>query len=438
MKRFNGFFYLFVLLSVTIVLARPGDNTSLTQAMDLLLQNKYDQAVQKLTTLIADDPQNVRAYRLLGAAYQSLRQYDKAAEAFSKALELDPADVRIGVALGKALFQAGRYPAAEKALLKALQSDSANISARIQLARLYFQQGKYRLALPVYRSLIRENPVNSYFLKQAGKCAAKLGNHKSAVRYLEKALKLNTEDLEIYILLFNQFKKQEDWESVLPVVNTGLAVYPSNPKLLLARGDAYFSLQKYDKAAADYLNAMNRGDTTAYLFKKLGVSYYYINDFGAALLALQKSVQKNAQDPIAFYILGLTQKELNMPDKAISSLNKALRLSVPDYISDVYFHLADSYNKNKQYRQALDAYKKVLEYNPQRKLVLFYMATIYDRYYKDRQTPLRYYQKFLEEAPDDVEARYKNYALERMKTIREKLHFQKGRKLQQKGGQNEN
>jgi tetratricopeptide (TPR) repeat protein len=84
------------------------------------------------------------------------------------------------------------------------------------------------------------------------------------------------------------------------------------------------------------------------------------------------------------------------------------------------------------YSKALEYYKEIMKIAPERKIVLFYMATLYEKYYKDLNVPLQYYQKFLDQADETVPRRYKTYALEHMKALKEKLHFQKGKRRKEK------
>ncbi len=400
----------------------------LLKAQSTMLSGNYTAAVSQLERLLKQEPQNTQALILLGHAYSALQRYDQALAVFERAVKLEPENTAILFALGKTRLQLGHLTEAEKIFRQMLRRDSAFIAARIQLAKLFIQKESYAEALPLYESLLREQPGNGFYLKQAGICAYKLGRRPAAIRYFHKALEQNPRDAASYVYLFNLYKKKEDWQAALQIAANGLHYYPRSAKLHLARGDAFFEQKKYDQAVGDYLQAMDAGDSSAYLFKKLGLSYYHIDDLAAALLALQNAVRKDKEDPLSLYYLGLTYKELGAKDKAIQRLNQTIRAAIPSYIADVYFELADSYQQNGQYEQALGAYQKVYEFDPQRKLIWFYIAMIYDRHLKERQTALRYYQRFLEEAPEEMAARYREWTLERMKSLREAIHFENGRK----------
>ncbi len=406
-------------------------NPTYTQAVDAFSKNHFTQARQLIHRFLQQHPDDPAALNLLGNIYLSTQNYTKAIQIFQKLQNLTPHDASIALNLGKALEKNGQYTQALSQYQQAVQDSALTQIAQVLMAQLYFKQNQFSRALALYQQLIKRSPTNSYFHKQAARCLLKQSPiSPQAENHLHKALQLNHKDLDVYILLFNLYKKKEAWAQALQTIQQGLLHYPHNTQLLIAAGDAYFASQKYFKAITQYKNALQAGDSSAYLFKKLGASYYYTNNFPSALLALKKSIRKDQQDPIPFYFLGLTQKALALPKKAIVSFEQAIRLSLPSYLPDIYFHLAESYQRQKVYSKAIAMYKKVLEMDSTQIMPLFYLATIYDQYYKDRQVPLRYYQQFLEKANETVAQRYKDYALERLQAIREQLHFQKGRKKQ--------
>ncbi|APF17183.1 Tetratricopeptide TPR_1 repeat-containing protein [Caldithrix abyssi DSM 13497] len=421
--------YLVIFLLLLLSQLLFAQNQTLQKALIDFSQNRYAQAEKLLfqhAQTHADDPTPLN---LLGHIYMNRQNFKKAIQVFQKAQELRPDDGAIALNLGKALEKTGYFTLAQRQYLRAMQDTSLTRLAKMALAQLYYKQSHFKKALKLYRELIKYDARNGYFFKQAGRCALKVSKDiGQAETYLQQALRFTPGDLDVYVLLYNLYKKKNDWPNALQIAQQGLIQFPQNRQLLLVVGDSYFATGKYDQAISPYRSALQAGDSSAYVFKKLGAAYYYLNDYPSALLSLKKSVKRDDQDPITYYFLGLTQKALNLKKAAIVSLNKAVSLSLPDFLTDIYFHLAEAYQKQKKYTRAIAMYKKLMETDSSQVMPLFYLATIYDDYYEDRQTPLRYYKKFLEQAGDSVDERYKNYALERMKIIREKLHFLKGRK----------
>ncbi|MCD6376734.1 MAG: tetratricopeptide repeat protein [Caldisericaceae bacterium] len=421
LKRFTIIF-LFTLTSNLI------GQDLLSKALEAFGNNQFQEAQVSINNYLQKHPQDAMAFNWLGQIQLAMQNFPQAVDAFNQAHKLSPDDASITLNLARALEKNGQTSEAIQLLKTLSASDNLAFVVKQLLASLYFDQGQYDQAFTIYQRLAEKRQENSYYFKQAGRCALKLTALPEAETYLQKALQLNNKDNDLYILLFNLYKNQQKWPQALQIVQQGLIQFPQDARLLLAAGDSYFAVKKYYQAIAHYQKARQQGDSSAYLYKKLGAAYYYANDYSSALLALKKSIKKDNKDPISFYFLGLVQKELSLNDKAIGSFQKAIALSLPGYLPDVYFHLADAFQKKKQYASAINFYKKVLETDTTRVMPLFYLATIYDAYYKDRQIPLKYYQKFLERADASIPERYKTFALERMEKIREQLHFQKGRK----------
>ena len=84
------------------------------------------------------------------------------------------------------------------ALATSLPSDAA---AHLQAAQLFEQAQDYPNALAQYEEVLRLNPANSSALAGAGQAAYRTGNYATAQRYLEAAVKANSQDGESRELL---------------------------------------------------------------------------------------------------------------------------------------------------------------------------------------------------------------------------------------------
>ncbi|PID62522.1 MAG: hypothetical protein CR986_01170 [Ignavibacteriae bacterium] len=62
-----------------------------------------------------------------------------------------------------------------------------------------------------------------------------------------------------------------------------------------------------------------------------------------------------------------------------------------------------------------------------RKVLLFYLANVYDRYYADKSVALNYYRKFTKEAKD-VDENLISYSLYRIKELTQEEDFWKKKK----------
>lgn len=401
-------------------------SNSLSAVRLALLRGEETRALNLLQQVIKEQPQNAQAFYLTGMVYKETSRYNLALTFLQKAQRLNRADLQTKIVLARVYEKLGQTPQAIQTYLRVLQNDSLNLPAQSSLAAIYFKEKQIPEAVRLYDKLHKKHPNNSYFLRRLGICLFKLKKYKQASGRFLQTLKINKKDLRAYLYLGHSYQKSEQWPAALQAVSNGLQVYPQNHSLLKLNGDLLFQTKKYAQAVENYLAVVKDGRASPNLYKKLGLSYFYLNNFAPALLALKKSIQADSSDALSYYYLGLVYKKLGNYKKSSDLLESALKKMIPDYLPDVYSDLAYCYDRQKNYGEAIQAYKKALNIDSECKLNLFFIASIYDRYYKDRQSPLDYYKRFLDEAPD-APARYKDYALERVKALNEKIFFQKKR-----------
>ncbi len=76
----------------------------------------YEDAIGKLTRLIADEPENADAYNYLGYSNRKLGRMDQARNWYGKALEIDPRHLGANEYLGELYVQTGEMEKAEAQL----------------------------------------------------------------------------------------------------------------------------------------------------------------------------------------------------------------------------------------------------------------------------------------------------------------------------------
>jgi predicted Zn-dependent protease len=86
------------------------------EAIELQQAGKLDEAVAKLESLVADQPDFALAHAALSVFYGKLDRHDKAVEHAQKVCELDPDDPFSFMAMSLICQRAGRREEAEKAM----------------------------------------------------------------------------------------------------------------------------------------------------------------------------------------------------------------------------------------------------------------------------------------------------------------------------------
>ncbi len=413
------------MLFILILFIQHVGAQSLDAAKLALLKEDYVRVIEllKMQSKTSAIPE---AHYLSALAYKGLGRFNAAIKQLRQMYAVRPKDTELLLLMGKVYEGLGNMPGARQMYSDVLKQDSLNRSARLNLAAVYFQENNFRKAEVLYHGLLKDEPGNAYFLRKTGICQFRAKQFQKAVNTLGKALRENEQDVISAFYLGNAYLKLKQLPTALQATLNGLRVHPKNRRLLKLKADILFVQNDFNQAATVYRNLVLHYDVSADVYKKLGLSSYYINRFPQAMLAFKKALRADSTDAVSFYYLALVHKKLGNYNESIPLFNKAVHLLIPDYLPDVYAQLADSYDNQNQYREAIYAYKQALQLAPERKIYLFFIASLYDRFYKDKQMALDQYQRFLEQAPQ-ADKRYTEYALERMKALKEKLHFQKGR-----------
>ncbi|MBK9075654.1 MAG: tetratricopeptide repeat protein [Flavobacteriales bacterium] len=194
-------------------------------------EQQHQQAVTIFTGVIAQMPDQARAWYYRGISRDALGDAVGALHDLDRALLLTPKDHNIRLKRAEAYIHAGRYEEAETDLgvIIAEQPEHAiGVHARFDLGQVHMALGNYETALTVYTDLVEREPHAAKAYCNRGIAQSKLGAQEAAVADLSKALLLD-------------------------------------PDLTMAYGSraiALIALDRRDEACQDLVQARERGDAS--------------------------------------------------------------------------------------------------------------------------------------------------------------------------------
>ncbi len=366
----------------------------------MLMENKYEESLTVLDSILVYDSTNVNAYYYQSICYQYLSDYRKASAALKKALIYKPDDINIMVSLGNNLSASGQLSDAENILSKAFLLDSTNNRLLISFGKVLMQKHDWVEALKIYNVLIQIDSSNSFYYEQAGKCNILLMNRDAAIVNLQIAHRLNSLNELTIMELSNLYYAKKQFISAMRIINDGLAVYPLSCEFWTRKGDIFLGMKNYTGALSCYDCSLKLGDSSFTNLKNSGLCFYLTGEYDSAAIFLGNAVELNKKDPTSYFYLGASYKEMNNYNDAIQNFFAALKLLKNDYLPGVYTQLASSYYSLKDYRKALYFYKDALEEAPRKFQLNLYIASVYERLYKDKSVAMRYYKKFLADSAE--------------------------------------
>ena len=157
----------------------------------LLDAGQLDPAVAAMTRAIALEPDALRHYQCLGAAYVRHGQLKLADKAFARAVALDPKDVRTRVEIGGLYLTAGYEKDAERLFRQALRLRPGPVT-HMAIGLTCMRSGHRDAAHRHFKHVLKEN--DPLTLRVLGKMLNDLGREAEAVRYLERIVELEPSD----------------------------------------------------------------------------------------------------------------------------------------------------------------------------------------------------------------------------------------------------
>lgn len=198
-------------------------------------------ALEIVTRVLADDPNNAEAYRIKGYAHEIQKEYELAVEAYNTSIKLDPTTALTYSSRGHAQDLRGDETAALTDYKTALDLDPSLDHANLNIARVYFRNGSVDLATDHLKRVVEESSNTS--LKAAaeqilGVIDLSKNNNLSAKGHFNTALMYDNKLTTAYVgrgeatfaLYFDELKTKPElraepmYDAVFADINSALEI----------------------------------------------------------------------------------------------------------------------------------------------------------------------------------------------------------------------
>lgn len=401
--------------------------------------NQLDKAEAVLRDAIKVDPEDQKRGLLLAQFLASRRSGEAAEKELLVMIQNAPKSKSYQLRFGLAkLYEAMGKP--DKALQ--VYQDIANLDktgpdatkANEQSARLKLAAGKISEAEKIISDILKTNPQDIDALLLRGKIELSRGDTKDAVIDFRSVLKAQPDSIEVIGLLAKAYIGNKEPQLARDTFDNAVSLYPDKLDIRLARADFLGSISDYDGALKD-VDAILAKDP-----KNLGAIQTKIKilatqkDWPAAEVYLSKVKDMLPDQPIGYYWLGMTYQAQKKFDKAVVEFESALQKSPqsPDILSELvktlvvdgksnqgitrlnqivkdspnnasaYMLLGDIYANQKNYPEAGNAFKKVIQLTPKNSGAYIALAKL-DLVRGDTKTAIQVLQQGLVAIPENIQ-----------------------------------
>lgn len=351
--------------------------------------------------------------------YISAYQFDSALETLAECYIREPENMDYLSRIAYCHTQLGRFRDAKMYYSKILKLDSLNAIAMSSLGSLYEKELNYVKAREYYGRLIEIDTSNSYYFKRNGYLALRVDKPLEALHHFSRAYRLNDKDLEVIDMMCSIYLALGAFEPIEGLLREGLSLDSKNIKLLQTKARLMQKLKDHEAVVEAIEKTMVQGDTSDYYQMMVGVAYLKIDSVDKAFEHLSAIVKRGEDSEHTHHYLGLAYIEKEELDSSVVHLEKAAKMGISEKMGIYHADLANVKQMQYQYKDAIRHYEEAFSYSNKAEH-LFHIARNSDLYYKDKRIANKYYKRYLATGNE----KFKQYTLDRMKQLREIIHFQ--------------
>lgn len=332
----------------------------------------------------------------LGTLYQMNKEDAKAADIYRRLLSFYPNNITVRERLIHLYYKLGEEKQAEREMEEIRKKSKPGDPGRQSLGLIYLRHGKLDESIAELDLIVRawpdddksryylatayeekedhekalehfgQIPEDSEFYANAMIHAAYIfetqGKYDEAVDILEKALAVDKEKIDLYLMLASVFESKKDYDKALEVIDRGLELDEKSEELIFRKGVILDKKGEKEQCLVQMKSILEINPGHADALNYIGYTYA---EQGIRLDEAKAMIEKALESkPDSGYIidsLGWVYFQKGRYDEALKYLEKASSLVPND--PTILEHLGDVYFKKGMYRESLKTYEKSLTLN---------------------------------------------------------------------------
>ena len=227
--------------------------------------------------------------------------FDNALKAIQMAMRQYPTTASFTLKKSRYFSLIGRPDMALK-LLQSVEAEDAEFY--MIYGQVLIQQGQPAKAIEQYTKALDDEYFKEVATINIAYGYEQLGNFKSAIEWLQKALLINPNNEQVLSDLDFCYELTGMQEEAVKFYNEFLENNPFNDIAWFNLGESYFAMENYEQAmnAYDYAISINRAFVPAYFNK--GNALTALERYDEAIEAYRETLPLDASDALTYYYIG--------------------------------------------------------------------------------------------------------------------------------------
>ena len=395
---------------------------------------QYDKARSVLKDMAEAFPESSQPYLQLATLDMREHKLESAGKNLDKAIEITPEDANLKVAVADFMVKQYKMDEAEKLYLEAIEKAEEKENIKAKLANFYFDLRRYDEAKQEMDVVLASNPKNGiaklveakfelkegkfneslditsaltgdypnwgevYFIKAMGHYNLK--ENELAKNALLEAIAKDPAHSKAHSLLGLLLLQEGDFEEAKKEAATALQIDAKNFQAALTLAKSALFSKEFENAEKMFSDLDSKIPNNVEILGNLGLAYLGMKQPEDAKAAFEKILSIQPGNAKAFmFMLKMAQQE-GKNKQALLEMTREQLDKAPDSAS-LNMLFGDLMVSTQQLDEALEAYKKAQELDPQNPGPYSKSALIYRKQGKTDQA-LNEYTSVLEQNPDSV------------------------------------
>jgi len=321
-----------------------------------LRKKEVDKAFSVIDEASNKYPKETAPYELKGKSLLVLKKSEDAIKPFEEVEKINP---KLGLSyIVNSYISLGKPEKALDRILKEIRKRPDDLELKAELSRIYKVLGKKRDALETAQKIIQSRPESPVGYMTLAMIHQDDKEFDKAIEVLRKGSTLK--DINISMMLGNVYFLKKDYQSAMDYYRKVDAAKPGYIPAIFQQGSLFQAMGRKKDAIAQYQKILRLSQNHVPTLNNL--AYLYAEDKKDAAMALQLAARAYTfapGDAMVQDTLGFVQLKNGKTHEGLTTLKKAVEL-VPNNPSILY-HLALAYKDTGDRQKAIESLQKAIK-----------------------------------------------------------------------------